>query len=111
MLSTQLHDEQTAADHQNQPEINMHYNKTKGAVDTGDHMTREYSCVRARIRWPLRIFMEIIDMAALNAYIIFRTRYPDASRKRSYRRVFLQTLAQEIALPNVQMRNINPLST
>ena len=90
IIPTQFYDEQTAGDHQNKPQINMHYNKTKGA---GDHMTREYSYVRGTRRWPLRIFMVIIDMAALNACIIFRTKFPDVSINRSYRRRFLQTLS------------------
>jgi hypothetical protein len=36
LLSTQFHGNDTTCDEKNKPEINIHYNKTKGAVDTGD---------------------------------------------------------------------------
>lgn len=108
LLSTQFNDSETANEEEKKkPIINLHYNTTKGAVDTGDKMTREYSCVRATKRWPLRIFFEIIDMAALNAFIIFSQKFPDWCRDKGRRRKFLQTLCQELALPNVKNRERN----
>lgn len=107
LLSSQFHSVETSSDEKakRKPEIILHYNKTKGAVDTGDKMTREYTCVRTTRRWPFRIFMEIIDMSALNAYIIFTKKFPDwKCNDRSRRRLFLQNLAQELALPNVVNR-------
>jgi hypothetical protein len=41
LLSTQFHANDTTGDEKNKPEINIHYNKTKGAVDTGDKKTGE----------------------------------------------------------------------
>lgn len=110
LLSSQFHSNDISCDEkaQRKPEIILHYNKTKGAVDTGDKMTREYTCVRSTRRWPFRIFMEIIDMAALNAYIIFTKKFPNwRCNDRSRRRIFLQNLAQELALPNVLNRKQN----
>lgn len=46
-------------------------------------------------------------MAALNAYIIFTQKNSVACQDKSYCRKCLQTLAQEIALPNVQQRKLN----
>ncbi|KAG5883866.1 hypothetical protein JTB14_034913 [Gonioctena quinquepunctata] len=83
LLSTQFNGKDVSDEETNfKPEIILHYNKTKGAVDTGDKMTREYSCVRACRRWPLRIFMGMIDVAALNEYIVWSKKYPEW-RKRS----------------------------
>ncbi|KAJ8894289.1 hypothetical protein PR048_006904 [Dryococelus australis] len=71
LLSTRYHDATIHEDEDRKPEIIQHYNVTKGGVDLGD-MSSEYSCVRMTIRWPLRLFMEIIDIAALNTYILWR---------------------------------------
>ncbi len=49
------------------------YNKTKIGVDMMDQMVDDYISRRQTRRWPMRIFYNIIDIAALNAYIIMRT--------------------------------------
>lgn len=95
------------------PQIIVHYNKTKGGVDTGDKMTAEYSCVRTTRRWPFRIFMELIDIAALNAYILWVERFPEwRPNDRSRRKEFIRELCIELAKPNVNLRrNIPRLHT
>ena len=87
LLSTQHHGKTVSSEENNsKPEIILHYNKTKGAVDIGDKMTREYSCVRSTRRWPFRIFMEMLDIAALNAYILYTQRFPKWKNNNSSRR-------------------------
>ncbi|KAG5861173.1 hypothetical protein JTB14_036057 [Gonioctena quinquepunctata] len=82
LLSTQFNGNYVSDEETNfKPEIILHNNKIKRAVDTGDKMTHEYSCVRACRRWPLRIFMEMIDVAALNAYIVWSKKYPEWRKK------------------------------
>ena len=103
LLSTQHHGADIASS--GKPEIIEHYNATKGGVDTGDAMTRHYSCVRQTRRWPMRIFMELLDIAALNAFILWRAKHPtwkDSCRSR--RATFLEELSIELVLPNVQCR-------
>ena len=47
LLSTQHQDVEVHVDRQdNKPEIILHYNRTKGAVDTLDKLLRTYSCQR-----------------------------------------------------------------
>jgi hypothetical protein len=44
LLSTEIYGSDTAGSEQYyKPEIELHYNRTKGAVDAGDQITREYS--------------------------------------------------------------------
>lgn len=106
LLSTQFNNgEIDHADEKKKPEIIKHYNQTKGAVDTGDKMTKEYTCVRATRRWPFRIFMEMVDIAALNAYIIWTKKNPTWRNKdRSRRRVFLRELGLSLVRDNVESR-------
>lgn len=88
LLSSQIRKDTIVPEEKNKPKIILFYNKTKGAVDTGDKMTREYSCARPTRRWPFRVFMEIIDMAALNAYVIFKMRHPEWNANNTGKRKF-----------------------
>ncbi|KAG5883236.1 hypothetical protein JTB14_026457 [Gonioctena quinquepunctata] len=104
LLSTQFDANDVSDEETNfKPEIILYYNKTKGPVDTGDKMTHEYSCVRACRRWPSRIFMEMIDIAALKAFIVWSKKYPEWRKKdRSHRRSFLRELSIQLAENDVK---------
>lgn len=109
LLTTQFNNGDIERGDKKRPDIILHYNKTKGGVDTGDKMTQEYSCVRTTRRWPFRIFMELIDIAALNAYILWVERFPEwRANDRSRRKEFIRQLSIELAKPNVDLRSNNP---
>lgn len=68
-------------------------------------MTGEYSCVRPTRRWPFRLFMEMIHIAALNSYILWVQKYPDWKKNdRSRRKQFIRVLSTELAKENVGKR-------
>ncbi|XP_015233509.1 PREDICTED: uncharacterized protein LOC107086819 [Cyprinodon variegatus] len=48
------------------------YNKTKCGVDVMDQMVREYSVRAGTRRWPVAVFYNMIDMAALNAHVLYQ---------------------------------------
>ena len=56
------------------PDIVAYYNSTKGGVDTFDQMANIFSCKRKKKRWPLVVFMNMIDLAAIVAYIAWTTK-------------------------------------
>ena len=86
----------------------MHYNKTKGGVDNADKMTTLYTCAKPTRRWPFRVFMDLIDIAALNAYVIWKNKFPEWKKHdRSNRQKFLRQLSIELASPNVTLRQAN----
>lgn len=87
------------------PEIILHYNKTKGAVDTTDKMTKEFTTRRITNRWPMVIFGHMIDTAALNSFILWKIKYPEWNK--SYldaRRKFLLSLGKELTRENIVRR-------
>ncbi|KRX17769.1 hypothetical protein T07_8210 [Trichinella nelsoni] len=59
------------------PEIIDHYNKSKYGVSIAEQMIRVYTCSRITRRWPLWLFMNILDTVVLNAYIIWTFTYPN----------------------------------
>lgn len=54
------------------PLVVLFYNKNKCGVDISDSMLRLYTTRCATRRWPLAIWQNILDVAALNAWICFR---------------------------------------
>lgn len=88
------------------PEIVMYYNKTKAGVDTMDQMARTYTCKRQTRRWPLTLFFNLLDVAAINAYILFLELNPTYNTWRNdLRRLFLKDLAKELLMPHMLKRS------
>lgn len=86
--------------------------QTKGAVVTGDikKIIREYSCVRSTRRWPFRIFMELLDIAELNAYSLWTQKHPEwKANNRNRRKCFIRELSLELAKPNIVRRKSSAL--
>lgn len=109
LLSTMHHDTSVNNDAKRKPEIISYYNKTKGGVDLMDQMVSTYTCKRQSKRWPMTFFFNMIDVAALNAYIVFTQEHPNYNTGTTHkRRLFLKDLAKELVMPHMQRRSTNP---
>ncbi|CAL9702363.1 unnamed protein product [Knipowitschia caucasica] len=73
------------------------YNTTKCGVDIMDQMVREYSVRSGTRRWPVAVFYNMIDMAALNAHVLYQA----CTGKQERRVAFLVALARELAHSHV----------
>lgn len=104
LLSTQHDNPSVSEEESKKPIIILDYNATKGAVDNADKMIREYTCSRRTSRWPFRLFMNLIDTAALNAFVIYVYKNPDYKKKTSSRKMFLQCLGKQLAKANMEQR-------
>ena len=58
-----------------------------------------YSDKRSTRRWTLALFSNVLDMAALNSYIIWCSRHGKKSRRH-----FLETLIEELKLNYIEKR-------
>lgn len=74
------------------PDSIAFYNATKYGVDIRDQMCRKYSVKSASRRWPVHIFFNILDHAALNAWIIYKS----VTGNTINRRDFLLKLGEEL---------------
>lgn len=81
------------------PEIILYYNETKAGVDTVDQMCRYYSTKVATRRWPLIIFFNMLDIAALNAFTVYCRVHPEFLLKhaKTARSQFLRILGLSLA--------------
>src|SRR5271156_3556876 len=63
-----------------------------------DQMVRYYTCKRMTKRWPMVVFFNLIDISALNAYIVWCHLNPECNtHKKNRRRKFLIALGKELA--------------
>lgn len=96
MVSTMHHED--AIDSQKQiPEIISFYNSSKGGVDSLYEKCAKYTCSRRSRRWPLVIFYRIIDIAAVNAFIL-------SNYKREDRLDFTKNVAKSLVQPHLERR-------
>lgn len=82
------------------PETVEFYNSTKFGVDVIDQMARTYSVKAASRRWPVQVFYNILDLAGINAWVLFK----EVTGKSITRRDFLLKLATELSDPYVASR-------
>lgn len=103
MLSTMHAESNVESNTFAKPEIITYYNKTKGGVDNMDKLLGEYTCKRGTSRWPLSLFFNAIDIAALASYIIymeFNTQHKSTDRRRK----FLKDLSIDLCRENIEQR-------
>ncbi|XP_022160174.1 piggyBac transposable element-derived protein 4-like [Myzus persicae] len=101
LLSTMHHDSKIDVETR-KPEIIMDYNCTKGGVDTVDKMCAAYSVSRITKRWPLVIFYSLMNIAGINAQVLFS--YFKHNNAPKIRRLFLKTLAFDLMKEHLASR-------
>lgn len=107
LLST-MHDDANVADTAHQkPEMILFYKKTKAGVDRMEQMYSRYTTQRQKFTWPLAFFFNILDVAALAAYIVYYENNQMTPRKTNQRKIFLGQLAAELAMPMIEDRDSN----
>ena len=81
----------------------LFYNKNKCGVDAADSMLRLYSTRAASRRWPVTIWHNMLDVALLNSWIVFK----ESKDSEIPRKVFLLNLVEQLAC--TQARAVTPL--
>ena len=70
------------------PATIAYYNSTKYGVDIVDQMASKFSVKAGSRRWAVHVFYNILDLAAINAWIL----YKEVTKKKISRRNFLLQL-------------------
>ena len=102
MLSSLHHDDKIDQETgtEAKPEIVTFYNSTKGGVDVVDQKKEDYSVSRITSRWPMRLFFSILNIAGINAQIIYKAN----TKTLIVRRTFLKEVALELVKPHILRR-------
>lgn len=84
------------------PDIVTFYNGTKSGVDVVDKLCATYSVSRNTNRWPMALFYAMLNIAAINAYVIYKgNRNPVIADRRK----FIKTLALELTVDHIKNRS------
>ncbi|XP_072389618.1 uncharacterized protein [Diabrotica undecimpunctata] len=86
------------------PEIIAHYNLSKGGVDKLDAKCVQCAVKRRSRRWLLTVFYRIIDIAAVNSHVVYKS----LQEKNTERLDYTKELAKQLILPHLQERLKNP---
>ena len=106
LISSQHMDQEVHSERQDKkPEIILHYNSTKGAVDSLDKLLRTYSTQRKTRRWPMVLFYNFIDISAYNGFVIYKFNHPGfANNQPQQRRLFLEQLGKNLVSDAIARR-------
>ena len=108
LLSTKHYNNTIEPNKKNKSEINLFYNKTKGGVDTLDQMAHNYAVRKRTNRWPIAFFHNLIDIAGIAAFVIWKKLQPTCKLSRKQ---FLRSIAQQLVTPYIRKRSHKGLST
>ncbi|KAL7831311.1 hypothetical protein SRHO_G00308140 [Serrasalmus rhombeus] len=92
VLSTMHMHVKIADDRKRKPNTVTDYNRMKCAVDIMDQKVRAYTVRAGTRRWPVAVFYNLLDLAAMNAHVL----YMACTGSTESRRVFLCALAEEL---------------
>ena len=68
-----MHPDVTITDtNKKKPETVIFYNETKAGVDSIDQMAKAYTTKTPCFRWPVHVFYNVLDLAAINAYLVYK---------------------------------------
>ncbi|UYV66363.1 hypothetical protein LAZ67_4001469, partial [Cordylochernes scorpioides] len=94
ILISSMHHDDKCDETTGKPDIIMDYNLTKGGVDTIDQMVSNFFTSRRSRRWPLALFYALLDITALNSYIIFN--YQIDKKDKKERSTFIVDLGRSL---------------
>ena len=82
LLSSQQNNQAVSTAEHAKPDIILDYNKSKGALDSADKMLKEFSCHRISKRWLFVLLTHIINVCALNAYVLCQKKFSNTALTR-----------------------------
>lgn len=100
VLSSGQPEKRVESSEKKKPLLITAYNETKAAVDIGDKMTKEYTVKRASRRWTLTLFLNLVDICLLNAYVVHNL----SSGVKGVRREMHLQLGEELCKPLANAR-------
>lgn len=103
LASTMHHDAKIDDDEKKKPEMIIDYNRNKCGVDVVDEMCATYSVSRITKRWPLVTFYGLLNIGAINAYVIVKSN-DNSTRDKKPRRDYIKDLALQLTMPQIRKR-------
>ena len=70
-----------------------------------DQLVENLTCRRKTIRWIVNVWMYMLEIAAHDAFILYRLKYPDGiCDKLRERQDILEAMCTDLIMPNIRRR-------
>nr|XP_047144454.1 uncharacterized protein LOC124817833 [Hydra vulgaris] len=108
MLSTPHTSTEVSEEMHRKPFSILQYNNTKFGINTGDQLAHACTSRRKSLRWPITMFSHLLDLATINASILFLFNKPhwEGDHSGSKRRQFLLKMSLEMMKTAMEHRII-----
>ena len=87
------------------PKAVLEYNKYMGGVDKCNQYLSYYSVGRRSMKWWKRLFFRILEIAIINATVIFMERNPAFKKRKQSHKLFREMLLHEMFQPLLDGRS------
>ena len=84
-----MHSDKEVDEATGKPLMILDYNAAKAAVDRVDQLYHNNHVQKRTKRWPLPYFYNCLNVAAINASVIYQAKFPDWASGKSHRRRIL----------------------
>jgi hypothetical protein len=84
------------ADDVEKPNIICDYNDNMGGVDRLDQVIANYDMQRKSQKWWKKVFVRMIELCVVNAFVLFLHKNPQHKKKNSVHKAFCETLAIQL---------------
>jgi len=74
-----------------------------GGVDTADQLLSYYGFSHRTVRWWRRAFLFLLDMAAVNSYILYTIQHPDKKRRLTHEQYRIQLATDLLTAAGVRL--------
>lgn len=88
------------------PDIISDYNAQKCGVDVMDAMVGHFTTRRATRRWPVRLFMTMLDVGSLAGFVLYHTLFESVSRSKRGRFKYLLSVSHELMKTAMSARKL-----
>lgn len=108
LLLSSMHQEGVVNEETGKPEVIEFYNVTKGGVDVLDKLCHDKTTKRKTRRWPLCFYFGVLDMAAVNSYVLVKWNTDLDKFSSQAHNTFLKNLALALTASMMDRRLQNP---
>ena len=108
LLSTMHRNPEVQQSDKKKPNVILFYNKNKVGIDIVDQMLRLYSTHCASRRWPLAVWANMLDIAIINARVVYNNVTGQSVSRRSFLLEMIEHLRAKRHSSSADLSEIHP---
>lgn len=107
LILSSLHPDVIITDtNKKKPETVIFYNETKAGVDSIDQMAKAYTTKTPCFRWPVYVFYNVLDLAAINAFLVYKEVISSNISRRDFMYKLIEELCDNFSKKDISYKNL-----